>query len=91
MYNTKMVNYILRININEINELIKISDEIQEIFKMLFIEYMAKEESFGCCSKYIECSDRKHCVQENIRFRFGCSYKKNLDNNKIFYGKNKNI
>lgn len=47
--------------------------------------------SFGCCSRFIECSDAKKCVHVNKIYSMGCKYRKNLDAGKIFYGKNKNI
>lgn len=47
--------------------------------------------SFGCCSKFIECSDARKCVHENKIYSMGCKYRMNLENGKIFYGKNKNI
>lgn len=46
--------------------------------------------SFGCCSKFIECSDAKKCVHENKIYSMGCKYRRNLDAGKIFYGKNRN-
>ncbi len=81
----------IRISINDINEIDLLEDVIKELFINQFLQYMNTEESFGCCSKYIECSDCKECVQKDIRLRFSCLYKKNLDSGKIFYGKNKNI
>lgn len=47
--------------------------------------------SFGCCSRFVECSDAKKCVHENKIYSMGCMYRKNLDAGKIFYGKNKNV
>ncbi len=81
----------IRINIENIDEIDNLSNEIQKIFKSLFLTYMNTKESFGCCSKYIECSNNKHCVTEDVRARFSCQYKRNLDKGKIFYGANKNI
>lgn len=49
------------------------------------------KNSFGCCSRFIECSDAKKCVHENKVYSMGCKYRANLDMGKIFYGKNKNI
>lgn len=46
---------------------------------------------FGCCDKYIECSNAGKCVLTDKRFAADCSYRINLKNGKIFYGKNKNI
>ena len=47
--------------------------------------------SFGCCSKYEQCSDEKKCIHENPFYSYGCIYRKNLSSGKIFYGKNKNV
>ena len=81
----------IRINLQKIDQIDLIENEIKEIFSEMFLQYMNTEESFGCCSKYIECSDAKHCVHSDVRLRFSCMYKKNLDAGKIFYGKNRNI
>ena len=48
-------------------------------------------DTFGCCSFYQVCSDRKECVHTNPYYAAGCMYKKNLDAGKIFYGVNKNV
>ncbi len=53
--------------------------------------YNSKAKTFGCCSKFTECSDAGRCVHENKLYATACSYKRNLDSGKIFYGKNKNI
>lgn len=47
-------------------------------------------DSFGCCSRYVECSDAGHCVHPNAFRAQGCMYKKNLDAGRIFYGVNAN-
>lgn len=46
---------------------------------------------FGCCGKYIKCSDAKKCLHDNEFYARACWYRGNLENGKIFYGKNKNI
>lgn len=48
-------------------------------------------EIFGCCSKYIECSDRRKCVHSDIKIAEGCMYKLNLEEGRIFYGVNCNV
>ena len=48
-------------------------------------------ERFGCCSRYLECSDLKRCTNPNIILSLGCQYKKNLEKGIIFYGMNANI
>lgn len=53
--------------------------------------YISSAPLFGCCNKFIECSDAKKCVHENKLYSTACMYRMNLDNGKIFYGKNRNI
>lgn len=49
-------------------------------------------QKFGCCGKYVACSDAKKCLHDDIFYATAsCEYKKHLDNGEIFYGKNKNI
>lgn len=55
------------------------------VFKLA---YMSKW--FGCCAKYVECSDALCCL-ENPEYSKFCFYRQNLESGKIFYGKNKNI
>ena len=53
--------------------------------------YVSKEPVFNCCSRYEECSDVKKCVHSNMLFSRACMYRKNIEDGKIFYGKNRNI
>ena len=62
-------------------------------FLLNALEYLIKmaildEVSFevGCCSHYIECSNKNQCVQKDIKTKFKCCYRHNLMNGKIFYG-----
>ena len=48
-------------------------------------------ETFGCCHRYVECSDQRKCLHPDILHSKGCMYRVNLENGRIFYGKNKNI
>ncbi len=48
-------------------------------------------DKFGCCDKYIECSNAKKCLHNNLFYAKACYYRKNLESGKIFYGENKNI
>lgn len=48
--------------------------------------------NFGCCSKYVQCSDAGHCLHSDIFYATAsCQYKKHLDNGEIFYGEKANI
>lgn len=53
--------------------------------------YRTAESTFSCCSKFMQCSDAKKCVHENKLYSTACTYRQNLENGRIFYGKNKNI
>jgi hypothetical protein len=45
-------------------------------------------ERFGCCSKYVECSDALGCLHREDPEYSGCQYRVNLEAGRIFYGKN---
>ncbi len=64
---------------------------LKENTKFRVKNYSSKEASFGCCSRFEECSDAKKCVHPNKLFSMACQYRHNLDSGRIFYGKNKNI
>ncbi len=60
----------------------------------VFYEMAVKELSgagFGCCSRYEECSDARKCTQPMKLLSLACQYRKNLEQGRIFYGKNRNI
>lgn len=48
-------------------------------------------EIFGCCSRYVECSDQRKCIHPDIKIARGCMYKLNLEKGQIFYGRNCSI
>ena len=49
------------------------------------IDNYSSASSFGCCSKYKECSEQKTCLHVNKLYAKGCQYRKNLETGKIFY------
>ncbi len=53
--------------------------------------YSTKQPSFSCCDKFTKCSDAKKCVHENKLYSTACTYRRNLENGRIFYGKNRNV
>lgn len=79
----------IKIYINEEKEIEKIEGEIQKIY--IFLCNNTPVETFGCCSRYIECSENLKCINPDRKLAKGCQYKNNLEQGKIFYGKNKNI
>lgn len=48
-------------------------------------------DSFGCCNDFYRCSDARACIHQGDYFHLGCEYRRNLENGKIFYGKNRNV
>lgn len=63
---------------------------IKENIKYCYSNYPASS-SFGCCSRFKECSDKKFCVHPNKLYSKGCKYRMHLEEGRIFYGKNKNV
>lgn len=53
-----------------------------------FIDTYIPSERFGCCHRYVECSDAKACTAPDKFHARGCYYRENLEKGKIFYGKN---
>ena len=66
-------------------------DCIKSSILITLSHYMSEKKSFGCCSKFNQCSDAKECVHENKLYSTACAYRRNLENGRIFYGKNRNI
>lgn len=81
---------IYQINLNDAKDL---NLHIQLIFKGIdkFVYDNYTTYTFGCCSRFVACSDAKHCIHPDELHAKGCIYKTNLDAGRIFYGKNKNI
>lgn len=62
----------------------------EELAELTFEEVL-RDSGFGCCSRYVECSDAGHCIHPDIMFAVQCAYRENLRKGRIFYGKNKTI
>lgn len=75
----------LRIPIDTYTDILK----YVPLLRAVLARICRKNRDFGCCSRYIECSDAKACVHPNPEFAIRCWYRTNLDDGKIFYGKNK--
>lgn len=79
----------IKIYINQIEEINKLEEEIKEIYQYLYLN--EPMDTFGCCSRYTECSNALKCVQPDKKLAKGCQYKLNLESGKVFYGQNKNV
>lgn len=80
---------VYRFYLFECNNLDPILSLLHDISKDKY--YSANVESFGCCSDFNRCSDVGHCLYPDDWDYVGCSYRRNLDKGRIFYGENQNI
>ncbi len=60
---------------------------VEEALRYSVTSYMPTN-LFACCSKYVECSNAKKCLHNDLLYAKGCWYRSNLENDRIFYGKN---
>lgn len=80
----------IRFPIVSVESLNLLEDSFSKLYSLLESDY-SNNGMFGCCHLYEQCSDKKQCIHKDIVFSNCCWYKENLKNNKIFYGKNKNV
>ncbi|HVJ49245.1 exonuclease domain-containing protein [Desulfitobacterium sp.] len=71
-------------------------DELTSLYPLFLKLYeesfsLVNVEVYSCCSRFIQCSDEKVCIQPNKRLALGCQYRKHLTNGRIFYGVNQNM
>ena len=75
-----------------LSEVLNQQEFIKELLAQVtqnFIDKLPKE--FDCCSRYVECSNAKHCIHPDGDFSLKCGYRKILQSGKIYYGANRNI
>ncbi len=67
-----------------IDEFMNALPNIQKLLNKIFVESFSFP-SFGCCSKFKECSQEGLCIHEDLLYATACMYRKNLESGKIFY------
>lgn len=85
---THLDNDYSRVVVSSFNDVLALAPVLAAIAEA---EVVIASDSFGCCSRYEACSNAKKCIHPNPIFAAACTYKKNLEQGRIFYGKNKNI
>ncbi len=81
----------LRIDLSTFRNFLIQREDIRGLLNKIYISSF-NFQSFGCCGKYLECSNQMRCVHEDILYASGaCQYKKNLEAGRIFYGDNCNV
>lgn len=87
-YKTAAENDFVRVSVSDFMSLdfadSNISVQLTALFNKIFAEAMSFD-SFGCCSKYIECSNADKCLHEDQLYSTACMYRKNLEAGKNFY------
>jgi len=78
-----------RISFTSQEELKNLYPLFLQLYDQAFL--MVNVEVFSCCSRFIQCSDERICVQPSKRLALGFIYGKHLKNGEIFYGKNCNV
>lgn len=74
-----------KIEINTFLSLLKSKNkQIEKVLNLIFLSSF-EFSSFGCCSRFKECSDKKQCVHSDAIYSTACLYRKNLENGNIFY------
>ena len=56
-----------------------------------FLRKFPSVERFGCCHRFIQCSDARRCLIYDSFEALGCYYRENLEAGRIFYGVNANV
>lgn len=83
-----LANFI-RIPLNSMQTISSFTEVLLAAYKSAYRENA--DVSFGCCSRFIECSDARKCTNPNRIFALGCAYKDNLENGRVFYGRNPTV
>ncbi len=78
-----------RITISTLDDVLALTEPLSIVFILVLSELGG--ERFGCCARYVQCSDERKCVHPDFLVSLACAYKRNLEAGRIFYGKNKNI
>lgn len=72
------------------HHLLAVNDDVNcKEYIMSLAEYCLSiyesSSTFGCCSKYNECSRLRECVHENKLYSTGCMYRKKIEKNIIYF------
>lgn len=68
----------------DFNDFISNIDKLSELLNRIFISAVSFE-TFGCCSRYKECSKEKKCVHDDLLYSSACMYRNNLEKGRVFY------
>ena len=91
-YEIKSEPDFFRIPLEEFPKIEELEDDPDfiKLISDIFLDALSLEP-FGCCHKYVECSDAKKCLHDDLIYATACMYRRNLEKGKIFYGENKNL
>lgn len=75
---------------------LKSFDQIVENYKNMLQEVLRTiiergNKEFDCCSRYVDCSNARRCIHPDPSFGMKCGYRRNLRENRVFYGANPTV
>ena len=79
----------IRIPIKSLADVLEMIEPISAVYMTVLADFAG--ERFGCCSRYEQCSDAKECIHPDFILSRACAYRNNLEEGRIFYGKNRNV
>lgn len=79
---------LIRIYLDDAHEADKYIDYLLDVLRRTIIKY---PKPFSCCSRYMECSNARQCVNPDETLAEDCSYNFTLQSGRIFFGENRNI
>ena len=81
-------NGYFKIPIHSEEEILEYKDILCSVLTCIVNSFLVE---FGCCSRYVECSDARKCIHPDAEMAVKCAYRNNLLNGRVFYGQYKNI
>lgn len=78
----------VRVPAADLDEVLALAPALSAAFEQALSEQGG--EAFGCCSRFAACSDARRCLHPDVLTSLACSYRKNLEEGRIFYGDNAN-
>ena len=66
------------------NPTIQLAKNFTELWLAIYDDLNGTNQSFGCCSRYLECSKAGKCIHPNQVFAKGCHYQEHLKKGENF-------
>ena len=67
------------------NPTIQLARNFTTLWLAIYDDLNGTNQSFGCCSRYLQCSKAGKCIHLDTVFAKGCHYQEHLKKGEIFY------